>query len=353
MKSKLFWLGSALCGALLINGCSSGGTGDGGTTTTGGGTTAAVTSGTTGHVTTSGSTSGSTSAGTTGASTSGTTSGTTSAGTTGSSTTGTTSTGGTTGAVDAGVGTSCDATATPDATCAPFGLACKGVNVSDGGIVGTCILPVDQNTCLASVGCAPGFFCVAGVFATGTTCVQSCQQSSECGNPIEACVSGVIATNDAGCVLNACGPGSSPANGSGYYSPPCNAQATGDGTCLPFTSTQAFCEQDGTVALNQPCGLQRNGAVGLCQSGSTCVTLNVSNGGVFALKSACLAPCAFAAPAWSDGGPVCDATSICENVFGFPFGACFETCVLANPTCPSPLVCLNVGTPPNGICGPG
>jgi hypothetical protein len=337
MKSKLFWLGSALCGALVINGCSSGGTGDGGTTTTGGTTTAAVTSGTTGNAT------------------SGSTSGTTSAGTTGTSTTGTTTTGGTTGAVDAGVGTSCDATATTDATCAPFGLFCKGVSASDGGFPGSCVLPADQNTCLASVGCAPGFFCVAGVFAAGTTCVQSCQLSSDCGNPIEACAAGVIATNDAGCVLNPCGPGSTPANGTGYYSPPCNAQAASDGTCLPFSSTQAFCEQGGTIALDQPCVGQRiDGGVDLCQPGTTCVTLNVSKAGVFGLYSACLAPCPVAAPTWSDGGPVCDSTSICETVFpGLPFGACFEKCVLASPACPTPLKCLNIGDPTNGICGPG
>jgi hypothetical protein len=336
MTSKFFWLGSALCGALLVNGCSSSGTGDGGTTTTGG-TTASVTSGTTGQASTSGSTNGSTSAGTTGA-----------------ATTGTTTTGGTTGAVDAGVGTPCDATVT-DTTCAPFGLFCQGVLISDGGFPGTCVLPIEQVACLPAVGCEPGFFCVAGVFAGGSFCVQSCQQSSDCQSLVNSCVPHVIAPNDAGCVPNVCGPGSTPANGTGYYSP-CNGQATNDGICLPVSSTQAYCRQGGTVALNQPCSSTRvDGGGDLCQVGTTCVTLKINKAGVFGLYSACLAPCPIAPPTWSDGGPVCDSTSTCVQVFptGLPTGFCFEKCLRASPSCPTPLVCLNTGDPTNGICGPG
>jgi hypothetical protein len=341
MESKLFWLGSALGGALFVMGCSNGGGSDGGTTTGATGSSTAAVTGTgssTGGVGTS-------------------TGGVSSTGGVGTSTgAGTTTTGGSTGSVDAGVGTPCDATVT-DTTCAPFGLFCQGTLISDGGFPATCVLPIDQVPCLPEVGCAPSFFCVAGVFSNTHNCVQGCQSSTDCGNLIENCVPTVIAPDDAGCVLNACGPGSNPPNGTGFYSP-CSVDQGGasDSTCLPFSTSQAFCSAGGIVPLNQPCIESRvDGGGDVCVQGTTCVALNVSNHqGVFYTASACLAPCPAAAPFWSDGGPGCAGNSTCEAVFnGLSFGACFQNCVLANPNCPSPLVCLNIGNPTNGICGPG
>jgi hypothetical protein len=258
------------------------------------------------------------------------------------------------------VGTTCDPLATTDTTCAPVGLFCQGVNISDGGVIGSCVLPGDAMTCQTTVGCAPGMFCKSGVFGTGNACVQGCTQTSDCQDIRKNCVPALISTTQAGCFYNACGPGSNSdggsINGTDLYSP-CNAQDAGDGTCVPFAagaSAVGLCEQSGSTALNQPCALQRNDAgVGLCGVGAACIELNVSNSGNFMLFTGCLPLCTTAAPAAPDGGPGCDSTATCFAVFNMePFGACFESCDLANPMCPSPLVCLNTGAA-TGICGPG
>jgi hypothetical protein len=173
-------------------------------------------------------------------------------------------------------------------------------------------------------------------------------------------VPGLISSSQAGCFFNPCGPGSladgGVANGSDFYAA-CNAQASSDGNCLPFTVAQntvaGFCEQAGGVVQNSPCGTTRGDAGGLCQNGAICVVLNIDANGTFMEGSACLPVCAVGAPMTPDGGPGCATGSSCIPIFnGQVFGACFQTCVIATPNCPSPLVCLSIGDPTNGVCGP-
>jgi hypothetical protein len=273
--------------------------------------------------------------------------------------------GGTTsGGTDGGamIGTSCDPTAMPDPVCVPSGLACQSMDLPDGGLGGTCVIPGDERPCIASVGCAQGFSCVARVFDTGTTCVQQCTQSSDCQSPFKVCQPQLISATQAGCYFDVCGPGSMPdggmTNGSDFYAL-CNAQGTADGTCIPFVVSQGppgSCLQGGSIAQNQPCGTRRgDGGPGLCQVGQVCVVLNINFGGSYVDASACLPVCTVASPSSADGGPGCASGTSCINIFANnsePFGACFQPCAIANPNCPTPLVCLNVGDPTNGLCGP-
>jgi hypothetical protein len=247
------------------------------------------------------------------------------------------------------IGTPCDPTAFTDTVCVPSGLVCLGAILPDGGVTGSCVLPGDQSACLASVGCASGFSCVAGVFDTGTTCVQQCAHTSDCQSAIKICVPQLISASQAGCGFAGCG--------TDYYAI-CDAAGTADGTCIPFifgeTTVLGLCVQGGSVAENQSCATQRGSAPGLCQPGTVCVQLTVSNGGAPVTASACRPACTVALPAAADGGPGCDSQSSCGNVFeGQTYGACFANCVLATPSCPTPLVCLSLGDPTNGICGPG
>jgi hypothetical protein len=318
MTAKSLWL-VPLCGMLgaWIPACSSSPSGDGGTTTGTG-----TTSGTGGSTT-----------GTTGATTGGTT-----------------------------VGLDCDPNAATDGTCVPRGLQCDGVNLPDGGQAGTCQLPGDQASCTTSVGCRTGYSCVAGVFGSGTTCVQQCTHTSDCSSPFKSCAAGLISSTQAGCYFNACGPGSNSdggvANGSDFYAS-CDAQASADGTCVPYTvsgtSAAGFCVQAGNVLANQPCGNTRDGTdAGLCGIGEICVALNINENGVFKDATACLPLCTVNPPESADGGPVCASNALCEAIYsGEPFGACFQTCLIASPTCPPPLGCLSInGDPTNGVCGP-
>jgi len=247
------------------------------------------------------------------------------------------------------VGTPCDPTAFTDAICAPSGLYCLGGTLADGGVAGSCVLPGDQSPCIASVGCAPGFSCVAGVFDTGTTCVQQCSHSSDCQSVLKICVPQLISASQAGCGFAGCG---------GSYYTLCDAQGMGDGTCIPFifaqTTVLGLCVQGGSLALNQPCAAERGSAPGLCQPGTVCVQFSVSTGGSPTMASACRPVCTVAYPPAADGGPGCDSQSSCANIFnGQTYGACFANCVLASPSCPTPLVCLSLGDPTNGVCGPG
>jgi hypothetical protein len=300
MRSRLPWL-ATLCGALLAAGCSSSGGHDDGGTTTG-------------------------------------------------------------GLPDGGalVGTPCDPTASPDPVCVPSGLACQSMDLSDGGLGGICVIPGDESPCIPSVGCAAGFSCVARVFADGTTCVQRCSQSSDCQSPFKVCQPQLISPTQPGCYFDACGPGSSPdggmTNGRDFYAL-CDAEGTADGTCIPFNVSQGApgsCQQGGSVAQNEPCGARRgDGGLGLCETGQVCVVLNINVNGTFTDASACLPVCSVGSPSSADGGPGCASGTSCINLFtAEPFGACLQPCAIANPDCPPPLVCLNVGDPTNGLCGP-
>jgi hypothetical protein len=335
-------VGAALGVVVVIGACGGNGGQDGGTAATGtttAGTTASAWGGSTGATVTTTSSSGG--GGTTGQ-------GTSTGGTTGG--TGT-STGGSTGGGVA-VGTPCVPTASPDTVCAPVGLFCQAHLLLDGGTVGLCALPIDQSACLPSVGCATGFFCVPGVFGHVHGCVQACQQSSDCTALAESCVSGAIAPNDAGCLLNFCGPGSNPANGNAYYTS-CNAQGVGEGTCYPLPPYGGVCVQGGSIALNQPCDQNRGGLLGMCRIGDICTVLDVTISGETLPYSACLPACSVRPPTAPDGGPGCDAGSVCKPFGpGLAFGICWQTCKLANPVCPYPLGCINMGDPINGVCGP-
>jgi hypothetical protein len=247
------------------------------------------------------------------------------------------------------VGTVCDPNASPDTVCEPFGLFCDGAILPDGGVTGSCVLPGDQSPCLESVGCTAGFSCVANVFAAGTTCVQQCTHSSDCQSVLKICVPQLISASQAGCGFAGCG--------SNYYAT-CDAQGMADGTCIPFifngTTVQGICVQGGSLGLNAPCAAQRGTAPGLCSPGNVCVQLYVSSGGPPMAVSACRPVCTVTGPPAPDGGPGCDSQSACTNIFqDQTYGACFETCSIADPSCPSPLVCFSLGDPNNGICGPG
>jgi hypothetical protein len=253
---------------------------------------------------------------------------------------------------------SCDPTVN-DTICAPTGYFCQSINLSDGGIAGTCVLPGDQDFCLDSLGCAPGFFCVPYGGGPSKDCVQGCTQSSDCTDVYKHCVPQLISASQAGCAFNLCGPGSNFADGGSIngtdFNSPCDSNATSDGTCIPFFTTdpptEGRCAQGGTIAQNEPCSLVRGDAgIGNCVVGDLCVILNVNVGGVFQNFSACLPVCS--TDRKLDGGPFCDSTARCTS-FTDEGAACFENCLLSNPTCPSPLVCLNIGDPTNGICGPG
>jgi hypothetical protein len=326
MNSKLFWLGSALCGALLVNGCSS-------STTTDGGTSTAGTSGSSG--TTSASTTGSTSAGTTGntiSSSTGTTTGTTTAGTSAGTTTGTTTggsatttgggttTGGsatTTGTTTGGnvIGMSCNPTASPDTVCAPTGYWCDPTS-------STCQLPSEFVACNDSVGCATGLTCTAGVpGASGSICLQVCTDTASCLDPLTACTT-VGSTSTMGCLLNN--------NCTGAYTA-CNSAGTADGTCYPAASNATlYCQQGGPVAANQPCSSTRaNADADLCVIDAICITFGTTS-------SACLNLCTLGAPAGADGGPGCPSTALCVGLSqGTNWGVCLLGCNTVGD-CPSP-----------------
>jgi hypothetical protein len=246
-------------------------------------------------------------------------------------------------------GTTCDPTALAETVCEPSGYVCIGVALADGGVTGSCALPGDQNPCLAGVGCAAGFSCVAGVFGTGTNCVQQCHQSSDCTSAVKICVPQLISPSQAGCGFTGCGMD--------YYSV-CDAQGTADGTCIPFifgeSTVLGLCVQGGSLTENQSCASQRGTAPGLCAPGTVCVQFTVSSGGAPLMVSACRPFCSVSGPAAADGGPGCDSQSSCANIFqDVTYGACFQNCVIAENNCPAPLVCLSFGDPNNGGCGPG
>jgi hypothetical protein len=261
------------------------------------------------------------------------------------------------GASDGGdggtLGTSCDPTAFTDTVCAPNGYVCQGSVLPDGGVTGSCMLPGDQNACLTTVGCSPGFSCVPMVFDTGPTCVQQCKQSSDCTSAVKICEPQIISSTQSGCVFAGCGMGVD------YYSV-CNAEGTGDGTCIPFifneTTVLGLCIQGGSIGLNQSCASDRGVSPGLCQPGSVCVQFTVSSGGAPVMASACRPFCTASPPPAADGGPGCDSQSSCANIFtDVTYGACFQNCTIGQPNnCPAPLVCLDLGGGNNtGGCGPG
>jgi hypothetical protein len=257
--------------------------------------------------------------------------------------------------MDAGsvVGTPCDPASTTDTdtTCVPYGLVCQPVVISDGGIIASCVLPGDQDACLPDAGCISGFSCVPGVFAMGPTCVQQCTHSTDCQSVIKICVPQLISSSQAGCGFTGCG------SGVDYYAT-CSATGSADGTCIPFmltaTDFTGLCVQGGSLGENQPCASQRGTAPGLCQPGLVCVQLTVSNGGAPTTASACRPVCNASYPPAPDGGPGCDSQSVCAGLFqDESYGACMQTCVIANPSCPPPFVCLGFGDQNTGICGPG
>ncbi len=324
MKSTLIWFGSALCGALLLNGCSSGGGNDRGATTTAGAT-ATGTRGTTGQAATGTSTGGG--AGTT-------TNGTTTGGTTG-------------GAPDAGVGATCNPTAYPDAVCAPVGLSCDPAS-------STCELPTKFTQCLAVVGCAAGLTCTPGIpvgdGGAQTLCVQACTTTPDCSDSLTACTS--IPDSGSYCLLNGCGPGSiadGGGNGGGVYLA-CDSSQTGDGTCYPYdfdAGLQLLCTQAGSVALNASCGADRtNGNNTLCEAGAVCANFGTAANPL----SACYLACAATAPSFPDGGPGCESNAVCIRL-GERLGACIPRCSVPSD-CPSPLTCAIVTGYTGGFCVP-
>ena len=263
------------------------------------------------------------STGTLGSGTSGSTGNGTSGSTGGSSTTTTAG----------GIGTSTTATnGSTGGVSASTTAGGTGATTTGGATTGGTQLPGEFETCDPSVGCSIGLSCIPEP-SGGNFCVQFCQTTLDCFDPITSCGPATDTMN--GCLPNTCGEGS-PNGGWPYL--PCNSSQSGDGTCYPTHPGALLCEQAGTTAANQPCQSLRidGGVEALCELEFTCVE--------FGTKSACLPACALRAPLSPDGGPGCASGSTCSPISdaGLALGACLESCMTTSSNCPPPLTCQTV-----------
>jgi hypothetical protein len=148
----------------------------------------------------------------------------------------------------------------------------------------------------------------------GLTCETPCTTTAGCPNALTSCQTSL-------CQYNFCDQSLSGATLPGQYDGPCNAAGTGDGTCLPYSTSNpntgagidfGLCSQAGSAASGASCGEAR-------------------------------------------GAPLCTLTGICLQ--GANGG---DSCsVICNPTaaagaCASPNICVSLD-PINtaaGFCGP-
>lgn len=280
------------------------------------------------------------------------------------------------------VGSPCTppATATAKDPCAASGYQCAPNATGTGG---TCQIPTEFGTCTTAVGCAAPDTCTNGdsIFGTGTgyLCLQTCTASAECVNALENCLQ-VAQTGPKYCIENLCGPvlpSGYPANGTGYYMS-CDAQGTGDGTCIPVPDntlgTTGICVQAGTAPLSGPCDQNRDdaGLASQCPLDTFCVMDSQSG------NSICSPMCgATGYPGEFDGGTaagdagaadagtadagsafsgLCSSADTCLDYTGgfFDFGVCLGTCTTGGTnTCTTPLTCQQAtasGTA--GVCFP-
>jgi hypothetical protein len=146
---------------------------------------------------------------------------------------------------------------------------CPGSN-ADAGVSGLCSEPLCIDAGLPGVGytacngdagppgCTCPFACLSdpglGRMASGIwgfTCEATCNQGSDCLDPISSCVAG-------SCNLNFCVADWPNNPKPGVLGQVCDAQDAGSGTCLPLGtnpgSTQVgVCTQGGTATVNAPC----------------------------------------------------------------------------------------------------
>jgi hypothetical protein len=223
----------------------------------------------------------------------------------------------------------------PD-TCASLGQVCHG---SLG--IGTCGPPTELEGCQPNTGCASAdLACTELVPNTGVFyCLRSCGGTGDCPLATTTCFDDVPAGVKF-CFFDVCGPDwkLSPVSGPSYYAP-CNAQGTGDGTCLPVESplgTIGICLQGGPVTSGGACAWQRvdGGGDQLCTAGTICAAYD---GGY-----ACNPFCAASSQGSLDGGgPYCTQGAVCANVLNasFDFGQCLQSCN-GSGTCAGSAVCV-------------
>ncbi len=236
------------------------------------------------------------------------------------------------------VGTWCDPSGT-DVICAPVGLSCHSSRLGDGGTPASCQLPGELQACQSRVGCVEGYTCKAGILG-GPVCIEPCQSTTDCIDPITICSAQALSTTQGGCVPNPCGPGSLPdggSNGTAIYQL-CNSEATNDGTCYPNgppLDGGLVCQQGGATAEYQPCGDKRadGGTGALCEAGSECAFIILPTSS----PSACYPACSIGPP---DSGPICATGSVCMGLGDGSLGVCVPTCTMS---CPPPLVCVSDG----------
>ena len=237
----------------------------------------------------------------------------------------------------------------PD-SCAASGEVCHGSIIG----LGTCGPPEELDPCSTSTGCATSDLSCLEIFAhTGIyVCLRACQSIADCPNPTTTCFDD-SSLGEKVCFYNVCGPDwplpFPPVSGPSYYGS-CNAQGTGDGTCLPVESqlgTVGVCLQGGDVVSGGVCSLMRtDGGQGLCPTGTLCGSIGTLN--IYSCDPVCAAT---ANGQLDGGGPNCAQGSICASAanLSYDFGACLLDCS-ATGTCPGSSVCVPLNG--QGVCYP-
>jgi hypothetical protein len=109
--------------------------------------------------------------------------------------------------------------------------------------------------------CCAGLSCVNDAVEGRSLCEgTSCQQTSDCPNPVSICSGGT-------CVLNGCGGSSS----NGTFDGTCNAEGQGDGTCVPEAGGKyGLCYQSGSAGSTCDPDATRSDPTDLCSGGMYC-----------------------------------------------------------------------------------
>ncbi len=138
-------------------------------------------------------------------------------------------------------------------TCKPYGRICDWDYNGTVSLPAKCRLPgrsrvpLQWEPCLPAVGCEEGYAC----HPEFQICMQSCETTADCLDPLTECVD----TGEAKyCNYQRCTDGALGSDLDRMFAP-CDAQGTGDGTCIPVWNTYKFTpEQSGVIGLCQQAG---------------------------------------------------------------------------------------------------
>ena len=129
--------------------------------------------------------------------------------------------------------------------------------------------PSDGAPCSTNADCICPTLCAGGGQGDGgTVCLFPCETTADCATPTERCAGFY-------CVADLCGPGALADGGAanGSFGGPCDAAATGDGTCLPVSprpGEPGACAQNGGSTTSCDANASRAQPGLRCAAGLVC-----------------------------------------------------------------------------------